>query len=107
MLKIKDNVDLKELLYKLKDEYNYKEVIEQEKYYLLIIESDIFMTTDWKGKKYKMTDDFCWQVWKDDRRIRYMGYSKPTVQFCSYSMLEEFDFIYDLIKDGLVEKVEE
>lgn len=107
MLKIKDNVDLKELIKKLDKKYKFIEIYYDDKnqYWLLTVEKHSFMSTDWKGKKFKNTEDFSWQIWKEDRLIRYMAYNKPSVEFVSYSVCEEFDFIYDLIQDGVVEKV--
>ena len=76
MLKIKDNVDLKELE-KYGIQQGYKR--EQKIIYLVINEERIitpqYSTSAWWNTKY------------------YYGYKR--------------DAIYDLIKDGLVEKVEE
>ena len=107
MLKIKDNVELNELVNQLNDKYNFLEVYEGKDYYLLTTDRDTYMDIDWKGKRFKTTNETNWQIWKEDRHIRYMSYNKPGVEFVSYSMCEEFDFIYDLIKADLVEKVEE
>lgn len=90
MLKIKDNVDLEQL----KLDYGFKLVINQsfEHYYF---------------KKVYCNDE-------NDGRIFYTIYEKTNDEFtgrtiyidsCGDSRLD--NTLYDLIKDGLVEKVEE
>ena len=81
MLKIKDNVDLKEL-----EKYGFKQI----SYYPSEVEY---------FKKVYLEND-------DDDRVCYHIYEKT--RFIKITRLdgEEFDgTLYDLIKDGLVEKV--
>lgn len=86
MLKIKDNVDLKELKY-----YGFKKI---GGIYANYYEHTI---TDNGYGEYIILD-----VDEDDRIIRLGAYTDDTG-----SHTENLDIIYDLIKDGLVEKVEE
>ena len=82
MLKIKDNVDLKEL-----EKYGFKLEPEHSYYYKNCDGYELFI---WKTKGYDYK-----------QRCIY-------VEVGEYAMiLNDFDTLYDLIKDGLVEKVEE
>lgn len=82
MLKIKDNVDLKEL-----KKYGFKLEAEKSYYYKSMNEIEVFV---WITKGY-------------DYKPRYIY-----IEVKDYSMIvTEFDIIFDLIKDGLVEKVED
>ena len=81
MLKIKDNVDLKEL-----EKYGFEYQEEERNYWKYV-----FMNKNGDEKQY----------WVDiDTRA---------IEFCVDTMriLKYDETIYDLIKDGLVEKVEE
>lgn len=78
MLKIKDNINLKEL-----EKYGFK---------------------DFSGGKYYMrygdvySDDLIFDIWCSDRILQI---ETPLV-----AVFEKFpDFIFDMIKDGIVEKV--
>lgn len=118
MLKIKDNVDLKELVEKLCKKYNY--VIEEETdlYYLIEIEKYVMMEKLSNGKKGKLKYSKVYQICKDisnikhplkSRQIRLLGkedtkYDELLAEWTSWSF-DELDLLYDLIKAGLVEKV--
>ena len=80
MLKIKDNVDLKEL-----EKYGFK----YERGY------------EWQGyKAYNLIcDDYKLEVVDDDRLLILESYER-------YCYVAITSVLYDLIKDGLVEKVE-
>lgn len=84
MLKIKDNVDLKEL----------------EKYGLE------FYSDEWDGFKYQsyMLDDDCTQIVVLDEIEGQLRGSIVNPENFAISF-DAFDKLYDLIKDGLVEKV--
>lgn len=82
MLKIKDNVDLKELeKYGFEHEYDY--------WYKYIEDKEI---------ENENNNFFVTQI-QDNRKIHFIFYNDKD--------LYEFDTLYDLIKDNLVEKVEE
>lgn len=82
MLKIKDSVELKEL-----EKYGFKIEPGKSYYYKTISEIEFFI---WITKGY-------------DYKSRHIY-----IEVKDYSMIiTEFDIIFDLIKDGLVEKVEE
>ncbi len=120
MLKIKDNVDLKELVEKLCKKYNY--VIEEETdlYYLIEIENYVTMEKLSNGKKGKIEYNKVYQICKDisninhplkSRQIRLLGkegtkYDELLSIWTSWSF-NELDMLYDLIKANLVEKVED
>ena len=120
MLKIKDNVDLKELVEKLCKKYNY--VIEKETnlYYLLEIEKFVLMEKLSNGKKGKLKYSKVYQICKDisdtkhllkSREIRLLGeestkYDELLAEWTSWSF-DELDMLYDLIKADLVEKVDD
>jgi len=106
LLKIKDNVDLDKLIKKLEKKYKFEKVCEEKEYYLLILRSWYEWDNDWEGKKFKLTSRDTWQIWKDKRTIRYLGTIKPYSGRGGFSVYEDLDFVFDLIKDDLVEKVE-
>ena len=82
MLKIKDNIDLKEL-----EKYGFKKEPEKAYYYLSKEDCEIFV---WITKGY-------------DYKPRHIY-----IEVHDYSIiLNEFDDLYDLIKNGLIEKVED
>ena len=98
MLKIKDNVDLKELeKYGAKARYdeNTGEIIEINFY------DEKYKMTSWylKLKFYKTTKTIFHFIKK--KKIFVLEYPEPH-NFCN-----KVDLLYDLIKDGLVEKVGE
>lgn len=120
MLKIKDYVDLKDLVEKLCKKYNY--VIEEETnlYYLIEIKKYVTMEKLSNGKKGKLKYSIVYQICKDisstkntlkSRQIRLLGkentkYDELLSEWTSWSF-DELDLLYDLIKDGLVEKVDD
>lgn len=77
MLKIKDNVDLKEL-----EKYGY-----------------VYKEQPGSGarKRYELSNDFDVYVYIDNR----------VLHFNRFNSNHQTDTLYDLIQDGLVEKVEE
>ena len=85
MLKIKDNVDLKEL-----QKFGF--------------ETSYGATWWWKDFKHTREDRWSIAVSKDDKRIQ-LGYSHTDIcGVCTY-IERELDVLYDLIEAGLVEKV--
>ena len=86
MLKIKDNVDLKELAKK----YNF------------IYCQDWSIPYEEDNYGYLMFNDNFSIVWRDDSKY----YIKGKINFCTSPASEELDLLYDLIKADLVEKVE-
>lgn len=84
MLKIKDNVDLKEL-----EKYGFEFISEDEPYGYYIK----YIFIDRMGK------EIGYQIDNDTRLIK--------MNFDSISWFKLDNTLYDLIKDGLVEKVEQ
>ena len=86
MLKIKDNVDLKELAKKYNFTYceDWSIPYEDDNYGHLIFNDNFTI------------------VWRDDSKY----YIKGKINFSSSPANEELDTLYDLIKADLVEKVE-
>ena len=114
MLKIKDNVDLKEL-----EKYSFKRVqfvndIGEDEWYRFEFVYDDNGTRK-INKKDKFTyDKVNWVVWKNkDLWICEYDKTDEERQYKEKEILtedintEEADILYDLIKDGLVEKVKE
>jgi hypothetical protein len=99
MLKIKDNVDLKELE-KFGFEFNYAG------------NSWLKKEIEFDGSMYPNTFEL--HIWEDDRTIKIYIENQPeflsgetaNVDIDGWSNGREFDLIYDLIKADLVEKVE-
>ena len=117
MLKIKDNVDLKELVVKLEylsNKYGY-EFRDGGAFALITFFEDKWYEKGADGKKILIQSYKEYQIWKDnglnyDRQIRLLGLDKCKKEefipnWTSWSMTE-LDLLYDLIKDDLVEKVE-
>ena len=100
MLKIRDNVDLKEL-----EKYGFTPNANDDNYcgYFKMINSGdyIFVLDDHKRNKITMT------IEKIDTYICDEGTEDECVCALPKSLNSELDTLYDLIKDGLVEKVEE
>lgn len=86
MLKIKDDVDLKELAKKYNFIYcqDWSVPYEDDNYGYLMF-----------------NDNFC-IIWRDDS----IYYTKGKIEFTSAPIEEDLDLLYDLIQAGLVEKVE-
>ena len=89
MLKIKDNVDLKELENFI-EKHNYKEVGIWRQYNINTGE----LEKVWIGKK--------WNDMAHSYRISYDNDDK----IIQSAQTQDLDLLYDLIKDGLVEKVD-
>lgn len=120
MLKIKDNVNLKELVEKLCKKYNYVIKEETDLYYLIEIEKYVAMEKLSNGKKGKSEYSIVYQICKDisnpgiplkSREIRLLGkestkYDELLSIWTSWSFVE-LDMLYDLIKADLVEKVDD
>jgi hypothetical protein len=87
MLKIKDNVDLKELA----------------KEYGFIYCQDWSIPYEDDNYGYLMFNDNFSIVWRDDSKY----YTKGRINFTSSPSIEELNLLYDLIKADLVEKVKE
>ena len=110
MLKIKDDIDLKELINKLDKKYQFKEIVENKQYYFLIEFENKYRERDYRGRGFVVTEELGWQIWKDTKEIRYLGtekckYVEGLGIRISYSVNDELDFVYDLMKDGLLEKM--
>lgn len=85
MFKVNDNVDLKKL-----EKYGAIYVIETKKYYFKINDSEYFeIPADKESKFYKQV-----RLYIEDE------------YYNCWTSVNRFDKLYDLIKDGLVEKVD-
>ena len=98
MLKIKDDIDLKELVNELDKKYQFKEIVENDKYYFLIEYESKFRDKDYRGRGFYVIEELGWQIWKDNKEIRYLGAEKcknveGLAMRVSYSVNDEFDFV--------------
>ena len=106
MLKIKDSVDLKELeKYGFKPLYNQHTGDLQEMYYVFTTFDDEKICVKKRNKESEAKDFLFKHKW-DFSKKKYVGYY--LYAFVEKGYVEEYAHIlYDLIKDGLVEKVED
>ena len=99
MLKIKDNVDLKEL-----EKFGFKPKYDEDTGKLVEMYR---ITGDKRGTTITMAENFYsnrkyknfWHIFSRNRRITDNGYVDLTT--------DDYEILYDLIKADLVEKVEE